>query len=198
MPKGNTPEGKIKEQVKEVFRKYGKDIWSDWPVPAGYGKSTLDCIGCVRGRFFAVETKAPGKRMTDLQGMTAALMLMAGGEVFLVCDEGTLLQLDMWLDAMVHNNGHYKRETPGGWRDGYTFYEDSFPASKNRQAERRRSDPPTPCGARDHRPEGPGSGSAGTDPEPVPLASTKARAPISSSKTDGSAPEFAPEGLLPE
>ena len=120
--KGNTPEGKTKKRVKEIIKKYGTDVWSDWPVPGGYGKPTLDCIGCCRGRFFAVETKAPGKKMTQHQQMTAAWMMMAGGEVFLVYDDATLLQLDMWLDAVVHNNGKYpsERETPSRRSPGYT------------------------------------------------------------------------------
>lgn len=40
------------------------------PVPSGYGVPTLDFIGCYKGFFFAIETKAPGKEPTPRQRKT--------------------------------------------------------------------------------------------------------------------------------
>ena len=77
-----TPEGKIKKKVKEVLKRY--NCWTDWPVPSGYGKSTLDCIGCIGGYFFSIETKRPGGKPTTLQEACIARIQSAGGRAFVV------------------------------------------------------------------------------------------------------------------
>jgi hypothetical protein len=77
-----TPEGKVKEQVKRLLKKYG--CYQFWPVQVGYGAATLDCLGCYNGKFFAVETKAPGKRLTPRQSLTRKDMQDANGVVFVV------------------------------------------------------------------------------------------------------------------
>jgi penicillin-binding protein-related factor A (putative recombinase) len=43
------------------------------PVPSGYGESTLDYIGCYKARFFAIETKKPGGKLTPRQQNTKLL-----------------------------------------------------------------------------------------------------------------------------
>ena len=56
-----TPEGRIKEQCKTLLKKYG--IWYYMPVQNGMGVVGIpDIIACWKGRFLAIETKAPGKR----------------------------------------------------------------------------------------------------------------------------------------
>ena len=70
-----TPEGKIKDQVKAFLKERG--AWFFMPVPTGYGTPTLDFIGCYKGRFFAIETKAPGKKPTARQGATIAALRQA-------------------------------------------------------------------------------------------------------------------------
>ena len=63
-----TPEHKIKQQIKAILDKYGDDIYWYMPVPTGYGKRTLDFLGCAWGIFFAIEAKRSGKaRLTALQ-----------------------------------------------------------------------------------------------------------------------------------
>lgn len=55
-----TPEGKVKKQVREFLRKH--DIWFYQPVQNGMGVVGIpDFICCWKGRFIAIETKAPGK-----------------------------------------------------------------------------------------------------------------------------------------
>lgn len=77
-----TEESRVKTKVKQVLKRY--NCWTDWPVPGGYGKSTLDCIGCVGGYFFAIETKKPGGTLTPLQEATATAMRDAYATVFVI------------------------------------------------------------------------------------------------------------------
>lgn len=73
----STPESKLKAKVKAFLKKRGAYFFM--PVPSGYGTPTLDFIGCYKGRFFAIETKAPGKEPTMRQEVTLAQMRTAGG-----------------------------------------------------------------------------------------------------------------------
>ena len=68
----------VKKRVKEIGAYYF------WPVPMGLGTVTLDCLGCLNGRFFAIECKAPGKKPTMLQEITMQQIKAAGGLVFVV------------------------------------------------------------------------------------------------------------------
>ena len=95
-----TPEGKVKKEVKKhlAFAK----AYHLWPVQTGYGRSTLDCVACVPthktcpqcghgevfGQFVAIETKAPGKKLTARQRMTVVEMKKASAVVYVV--EGML------------------------------------------------------------------------------------------------------------
>ena len=49
------------------------------PVQTGYGKTTVDFLCCVKGRFVAIETKAVGKEPTPLQYLTLARIEDTGG-----------------------------------------------------------------------------------------------------------------------
>ncbi len=77
-----TPEGKVKDQVKRLLKKYG--CYQFWPVQTGYGAPTLDCIACAFGHFLGIETKAPGKHPTPRQRMTIEDMRGAEATVFVV------------------------------------------------------------------------------------------------------------------
>lgn len=85
-----TPEGRVKKMVKVALTKLGDDCWRFMPVQAGFGSVALDFLSCVRGRFVAIETKAPGKKLTPLQEGTKAAIEAAGGIVLVVWDEGSL------------------------------------------------------------------------------------------------------------
>ena len=112
-----TPEGKVKDRVRKLLNAYGiytaqeaqKILDSEpslgnvlgyfhCPVVNGMGEPTLDFIGCYQGRFFAVETKAGSKQMTDRQELTAFTMREAGGAVFLINDETGVEPLKQWLE----------------------------------------------------------------------------------------------------
>lgn len=93
-----TPEGKIKKRVSNYLRRLDT-IWYTMPVPSGYGMSTLDYIGSYRGRFFAIETKAPGKKPTPRQEITMEDMRNAGATVFLI-DSDDLSALHEWVESI--------------------------------------------------------------------------------------------------
>lgn len=89
-----TPEGKVKKTVSALLRSV-PGLYYFMPVPSGYGESTLDYLGCYRGQFFAIETKARGKKPTDRQNMMISRMQQAGGKVFVI--DGDLTELQQWI-----------------------------------------------------------------------------------------------------
>lgn len=99
----STPEAKVKVRVKAVLNEHA--AYHHWPVQSGYGAPTLDCVGCHRAMFFAIETKAPGERLSPRQELTKASMETSGAKVFVIGEEfvpGTktytgLLELEAWL-----------------------------------------------------------------------------------------------------
>jgi len=81
-----TPEGKVKQQIKQVLATVPEpqDIYGWWPVPSGYGENSLDYVGCHKGAFFAVETKAPNGKLSALQVRSIDRIVSSGGEVFVI------------------------------------------------------------------------------------------------------------------
>ena len=65
------------------------------PVQNGMGAPSLDFICCHKGVYFAVETKAPGKKLTPRQEHTVSQIQKAGGKCFVVDGDG--FELDDWL-----------------------------------------------------------------------------------------------------
>lgn len=101
-----TPEGRVKKKVKALLGKYPL-LWQHWPVQTGFGAPTLDCTGCYCGMFFAIETKAPGEKLTPRQELTKRDMVRAGGEVFVIGehelengDYSGMAELERWLDGV--------------------------------------------------------------------------------------------------
>src|SRR2546430_646917 len=89
-----TPEGRVKKMVKKALDTLGTDCWRFMPVQTGFGAPALDYLLSIRSRFVAIETKAPGKKLTPLQETTKAAIEAAGGIVLVVWDE-TSLELAM-------------------------------------------------------------------------------------------------------
>lgn len=75
-------EERVKKRVKKMLTEYGASYFM--PVQSGYGSSSLDFLCCHKGRFFAVETKAPGKHMTSRQELIRDEIEAAGGVVFVI------------------------------------------------------------------------------------------------------------------
>ena len=56
-----TPEGKVKKEIKEWLATL-PNCWFYMPVQNGMGVVGIpDIVGCIDGKFFAIECKAPGK-----------------------------------------------------------------------------------------------------------------------------------------
>jgi hypothetical protein len=92
-----TPEGSVKKAISRVLLEHD-DVYFYMPVPSGYGKATLDYIGCSHGRFFGIEAKAPGKNVTTRQERTIDDMRKAGATVFVIDGPGTAMdELTIWL-----------------------------------------------------------------------------------------------------
>ena len=79
-----TPEGKVKKEIKAYLDSIG--AYHIWPVPTGYGPKLVDCYACLRGRFVAIEVKAPGKMPTKYQSLEITRMNHALGIAFAAGD----------------------------------------------------------------------------------------------------------------
>jgi hypothetical protein len=97
-----TPEAKVKAAVKTALDKYFPDHYRFMPVQSGYGSQSLDFLICVRGKFIAIETKAPGKSPTPLQSSRIAAMHAAGAFVCVV--DGPLSLAEAITQIMVLTN----------------------------------------------------------------------------------------------
>ena len=95
----STPEGVVKKKVREILDRYPR-MYYDMPVPMGFGRATLDFTGCYNGRYFAIETKAEGKKPTLRQDRTIAKMRDAGAAVFVISGTVDLAYADLigWLE----------------------------------------------------------------------------------------------------
>ena len=98
--RGRTPEGAVKNDVKNLFDKYGAWYWMC--VKMVYGKNGLpDFVCCINGLFFTVETKAGKKDPTTLQSLTMAGIVASGAKRFII-NEYNLAELEVWLKSNQH------------------------------------------------------------------------------------------------
>lgn len=93
-----TPEGKVKEAVKRLLRRH--NVYWHMPVQNGMGAPSLDFICCCEGKYFAIETKAPGKQPTIRQLKTIQDIQLAKGKAFVIDGDDALLGLEMWLNEV--------------------------------------------------------------------------------------------------
>lgn len=95
-----TPEGKVKEQIKEILDTYGA-YWF-MPVTGGYNRSGVpDFILCHRGAFIAVEAKSKhtSHGVTALQQLNMEQINKAGG-ISIVIDEDNISTLHEILQGV--------------------------------------------------------------------------------------------------
>lgn len=95
----NTAEGKVKDAVKKLLKKWG--VYYHMPVSNGMGKPSLDFICSHKGYFIAIETKAGNKQPTARQEITMSEIRAAGGFVFLVNEVQGLAELEMYLELIT-------------------------------------------------------------------------------------------------
>jgi hypothetical protein len=93
-----TPEGKLKEKVKQLLKDAG--FWYFMPV-AGRGTIGIpDIVGCTpKGRFFAIECKAPGGKLTPLQDKVLVDITRQHGYTFVVWPSN-LYQLQQLIESI--------------------------------------------------------------------------------------------------
>lgn len=98
-----TPEGKVKKMVRDVLDPYRDrgELTYDMVVPTGYGPTMLDFVGNHMGRYFEIETKAPGKHPTDRQTDRINRVRAAKGKVFVIDSAEELKPLKAWLNGLV-------------------------------------------------------------------------------------------------
>ena len=78
-----TPERKVKDKVKKVLKELG--AYYAMPATGGYGSSGVpDFLVCYRGRFFGLECKANGGKVTALQEKNLYDICKNGGVAFVV------------------------------------------------------------------------------------------------------------------
>lgn len=99
-----TPEGRVKAAVKKLLAEFGSDVYRFMPVQAGFGDTTLDFLCAIKGRFFAIETKAPGKTTTPRQQNTIRQITAAGGVCFVI-DDTTPMALQPLRDFLEEVSG---------------------------------------------------------------------------------------------
>lgn len=86
-----TPESKVKAKVKAYLVSLG--AWYSMPIGSAFGKAGIpDFLVCHQGRFYGIETKAPGKRgnTTTMQDREIAGINAAGGIALVVDDVAQL------------------------------------------------------------------------------------------------------------
>lgn len=91
-----TPEGRVKAAVRKWLS--DNQLWYYMPVQNGMGKTGIpDFICCWRGRFLAIETKAPGKRanLSANQERQIQEIHKAGGAAVVIDDVAQLQQLNL-------------------------------------------------------------------------------------------------------
>lgn len=96
-----TPEGKVKTKIRKVLAKYRDSIYVVMNVPAGWGASTVDYVGCAGGLFFGIEAKRAGGKPTPRQAGMLEDIERAQGKTFVISDDAGLLELDAWLSRRI-------------------------------------------------------------------------------------------------
>ena len=94
-----TPEGRVKAKVKRALATLPQK-YHLMPVQNGMGAPALDFYCCVSGFFVAIETKAPGKKLTPRQELTAKAIRGAGGFVFVIDSDTAINIMMMTLETL--------------------------------------------------------------------------------------------------
>lgn len=78
------PEHRVKHSVRKLLDTT-QHCYYFMPMSGGFSAAGIpDFVGCHMGRFFAIETKAPGKQPTKLQTITLHRIAGCGGRVFVI------------------------------------------------------------------------------------------------------------------
>jgi hypothetical protein len=95
-----TPEGKVKDKVKRLFKSMG--VYYAMPATGGYGVSGVpDFLVCLKGRFIGVECKAGKGKPTALQLKNLAEIEASGG-ISVIVNEDNLGQFETTMRKYYH------------------------------------------------------------------------------------------------
>ena len=95
-----TPEGKVKDKVKRLFKSMG--VYYAMPATGGYGVSGVpDFLVCLKGRFIGVECKAGKGKPTALQLKNLAEIEASGG-ISVIVNEDNLAQFEATIRKYYH------------------------------------------------------------------------------------------------
>ncbi len=87
-----TPEGRVKQKVTALLKKYR--AYYHMPVQTGRGAPALDYHVCYKGHYIGIETKAPGKKLTERQLLICQMIMMGGGYIAIVDSDEALRRLE--------------------------------------------------------------------------------------------------------
>jgi hypothetical protein len=90
-----TPEGRVKDKIKQVLKKFYPHVYFHMPVQNGLGSPCLDFNGVAASIRFDIEAKAPGEKPTARQKLTIGELEAAGSKVFVI--DGDTTELQKWL-----------------------------------------------------------------------------------------------------
>ena len=101
-----TPERKVKDKVTARLKQYGAYFFS--PPSNGFGRAGIpDIIGCLHGRYIAIECKAGNNKPTQLQLRELELIHRAGG-VALIIHENNISFLALALQSIKDEHDNTK------------------------------------------------------------------------------------------
>jgi Holliday junction resolvase len=94
----NTPEKKVKDKVVKILKAEG--VYYFFPATFGMGRSGVpDIVGCVQGKFLAIECKAGGNKPSVLQQRELHAINTAGG-VAVVINEDNIDEVVLIVNAL--------------------------------------------------------------------------------------------------
>lgn len=103
-----TPEGEVKNRIKDALATLGPRCRAFWVVPSGMGENGIsDVTCCIDGRFMSVEAKR-GKVLepTTLQKFRIADVRAAGG-IAIVVNHQNVDQFEYLIEVVrTHPPGH--------------------------------------------------------------------------------------------
>ena len=97
-----TPENKVKAKIVSILK--GEGVYYFLPATHGFGRSGVpDIVGCVNGKFLAVECKAGKNTPTALQLREIAAINTAGG-IALVVNEDNIEMVRDYVRNLKRNS----------------------------------------------------------------------------------------------
>ena len=101
-----TPERKVKDKVTALLKQYNAYFFS--PPSNGFGRAGIpDIIGCLHGRYIAIECKAGKNKPTQLQLRELNLAAKAGG-VALIIREDNISDVALALQTIKDEHDNTK------------------------------------------------------------------------------------------